>query len=114
MSPDNSGPSLERVYADLMSAEEVSEQSAYEDWDEFLDRISVSGRINEISRDAYLYFLQVAPLRLFGGNRFCFAHGDEPFRLFWSTEGRYFCRQLTREETHRVCDASGLPREYGL
>jgi hypothetical protein len=114
MASSFSDPGLEHLYANLMSTAQISRQPRYEDWDGFVERISVTGRINEISEDAYLYFLDVAPPRLFGVNRYCFAEGDEPLRLFWSTEGRYFCRQLTRQESNRLCDASGLPREYGL
>ena len=105
--------SLARIYADLMTCSDSTDLPEDEDWRCLIQRISVPGRINEITEETYWYFLEVLPPRLFNGNRFCFAEGDEPLRLFWSRTGRYFCRQLTREETHRVCDASGLPRDYG-
>ena len=106
--------SLGRVYADLMVAARTTASPEYEDGPALVRRISVPGRINEINAEAYAYFLHAWPPRLYGGNRFCFAAGDEPLRLFWEFNGCYFCRQLTRQETNRLCDASGLPREYGL
>ena len=105
---------MREVYADLLFGGDVMELPENEDCYALMERISVPGRINEITEDTYWYFLEVLPPRLFNGNQFCFAEGDEPLRLFWSRHGRFFCRQLTREETNRVCDASGLPRGYGL
>lgn len=101
------------LYAQLMWPTAVTMLPDDESWPELLDRISVPGRINEIGEGTYWYFLEVLPPKLFNGNQFCFAEGDEPLRLFWRQHGRYFCRQLTREETENVCDLSGLPREYG-
>jgi len=106
--------SLGQVYAELMVRGDVTDVRDDEDCYALMRRISVPGRINEITEDTYWYFLEALPPRLFNGNQFCFAEGDEPLRLFWSRHGHYFCRQLTREETDRICDASGLPREYGL
>lgn len=113
MSPFNTDLSLSRVYAELATSSDVTELPDDEQWDALIHRISVPGRINEITEDTYWYFLEVLPPRLFNGNEFCFAEGDEPLRLFWFHQGRHFCRQLTRDETHRVCDAGGLPRDYG-
>lgn len=104
---------LGELYLQLMWPTAMTTLRAEEPWPELLDRISVPGRINEIAADAYWYFLEALPPKLFNGNQFCFAAGDEPLRLFWRQQGRYFCRQLTREETENVCDLSGLPREYG-
>lgn len=106
--------SLPQVYADLMVAPHITNQPPDEDCLALIERLSVPGRINEITQDAYSYFLHAWPPRLFGGKRFCYAHGDEPLRLFWISNGRCFCRQLTRNETNRLCDASGLPREYAF
>ena len=113
MSPLSHDLSLARVYADLKDCSDVTELPEEEDWPALIQRISVPGRINEITEETYWYFLEVLPPRLFNGNEFCFAEGDEPLRLFWFRQGRHFCRQLTPEETHHVCDASGLPRDYG-
>jgi hypothetical protein len=104
---------LGREYAELMSAAEATPLPDDEAWTELVERISVPGRVNEITEETFWYFLEVLPPKLFGGNRFCFAEGDEPLRLFWQREGRYFCRQLTRHETQRLCDLTGLPRDYG-
>ncbi len=105
--------SLGLVYTELMSAPDATGQPDDEVWTELIERISVPGRINEITQETYWYFLEVLPPKLFNGNEFCVAEGDEPLRLFWQRHGRYFCRQLTQDETHRICDFSGLPREYG-
>ena len=106
-------PWIGRVYAELMMATETIALPEQEEWKELIERITVPGRINEITEVTYWYFLEVLPPRIFNGNEFCFAEGEEPLRLFWHCRGRYFCRQLTWEETHRICDASGLPRDYG-
>lgn len=106
--------SLRLVYTELRLAPDATRQPDEESWTELIERISVPGRINEVAEEAYRYFLEVLPPKLFNGNEFCFAEGDEPLRLFWRQQGRCFCRQLTRDETHRVCDLSGLPREYGF
>ena len=106
--------SLDEVYSELSCAGEVTKQPTDEDWYAFAERISVPGRINEITEDAYRFFLESSPPKLLGRNRFCWADGDSPLRLFWTTDGSYYCRQLTRQETNRLCDASGLPREYGV
>ena len=106
------GAGLARLYADLM-ADEVAVAPEDEQWPDLIERISVPGRIHEVTEEIYWYFLEVLPPRLFNGNVFSFAEGDEPLRLFWHRAGRYFCRQLNWDETRRVCDASGLPREYG-
>ena len=106
--------SLWQEYAELMTAIDATRLPDEEGLTELMDRISIPGRINEIAEETYWYFLEVLPPKLFNGNQFCFAEGDEPLRLFWRQQGRYFCRQLTREETERLCDLSGLPREYGF
>ena len=106
--------SLDETYAELSHESEVTEQPVDEDWYAFVERVSVPGRINEITGDAFRLFLESSPPRLLGRNRFCWADGDDPLRMFWTTVGRYYCRQLTRQETNRLCDASGLPREYGM
>ena len=106
--------SLDEVYAELSCACQVTQQPVDEDWYAFVERISVPRRINEITEDAYRSFLESSPPKLLGRNRFCQADGDTPLRMFWTWHGRYYCRQLTRQETNRLCDASGLPREYAM
>ena len=102
-------PTLERLYAELMSASEITEQPQDEDWYALIRRISVPSRVNEIAGDVYRYFLHVQPTLLFGGNRFCFSEPGESLRLFWMTDDRYFCRQLSPEESDRLCNVVGLP-----
>jgi hypothetical protein len=104
---------LRQEYTQLMTAVDATALPDDEAWSQLIARISVPGRINEITEDTYWYFLEVFPPKLFNGNEFCFAEGDEPLRLFWRRQGRFYCRQLTGEETRRICDLSGLPREYG-
>lgn len=106
--------SLRAVYGELMVAAAMTAQADDEDWYALVDRISVPGRVHEITGDAFRWFLHAWPPRLLGENHFGFAQADEPLRLFWTSNGRFFCRQLTRQETNRLCDASGLPREYAI
>lgn len=113
MRPPEGLSSAIRLYCELTDGIETAQLPEMENWSDLIDRISVPGRVNEITEDTYRYFLEVLPPKLFGGDHFCFAEGDEPLRLFWYSLGRYFCRQLTREETDRLCEATGLPREYG-
>jgi len=113
MPDDLPQPSIGRVYLELMTAAETTALPEQERWKELIERITVPGRINEVTEETYWYFLEVLPPRLFNGNEFCFAEAAEPLRLFWHYRRRYYCRQLTWEETHRVCDASGLPKHYG-
>ena len=113
MRPPEGLSSVIHLYCELTSGIENAELPENEQWYDLINRISVPGRINEITEDTYWYFLEVLPPKLFNGNQFCFAEGDEPLRLFWCSLGRYFCRQLTREETYRVCEATGLPKYYG-
>ena len=113
MSADVLRSSLGQLYAELAWPCHATSLPDDEVWPDLMERISVPGRINEIAEETYWYFLEVLPPKLFNGNQFSFAEGDEPLRLFWRQQGRCFCRQLTREETERVCDLSGLPRDYG-
>ena len=105
---------LFKIYAEIFVSAEISRLPGYEDWYAFMERIAVPGRMHEITADAYRSLLEASTPRLYSSNRFCVANADGLLRLFWTTGGRYFCRQLTREESNRVCDASGLPREYGM
>ena len=101
------------VLLSLTTNAEMTEQPGGEEWDAMIQRITTEGRINAISEETWFYFLEVLPPRLHGGSWFAFAEGDESLRVFWRQRGSHYCRQLTWEETHRVCDASGLRRDYG-
>lgn len=78
-----------------------------------VNRLSVAGRIAEISAEVWEYFLDVLPPKLIGRGYFCFAEGQEPLRVFWRQQGKYYGRQLSQAETDRLCDLAGLPRDYG-
>jgi hypothetical protein len=97
---------LGQLFAELMATRLATSLPGNESWPELIQRISVPGRINEITEDVYWYFLEVLPPRLFNGNRFCFAEGDEPLRLFWRRGRHYFCRQLTQQESDYVSELS--------
>ena len=76
--------------------------------------MSVADRIAQITEETWYWFLEVLPPKLHGGSWFAFAEGQEPLKIFCRQRGQHFCRQLTWEETWRVCEASGLPRDYGM
>ena len=38
-----------------------------------------------------------------------FAEGAEALRYFWKANGRFYCRQLTWDETVAFCAAAGVP-----
>ena len=100
---------LQQLYAELMSAAKSTEQPEDEDWYALIRRISVPGRINEITSDVYQYFLYRQPTLLYGGDHFSISDPGESMRLFWITDGRYFCRQLSSQESNRLCSVVGLP-----
>jgi len=102
-------PTLERLYAELMSAPRSTAQPEDEDWYALIRRISVPGRINEITGDVYQYFLYRQPTLLYGGDHFSVSDPGESMRLFWITDGRHFCRQLSSQESNRLCNVVGLP-----
>jgi hypothetical protein len=82
-----------------------------ETWKDTIGRISTEGVIAEITRDDYLYFLEVLPPFWMEGRDFCFAEGREAFRLFWPVAGtnRLFARQLTWDETVKFCELADIP-----
>ena len=53
-----------------------------EEWAAAVTRLSVPGRINEISEEIYFEFLEVLPPKLLRGLFFAFAEGQEPLRVF--------------------------------
>ena len=112
--PDQSPASFERFRfaVQKLSCGSVSPQPEEEAWAGTIDRISVSGRIAEITEDTYWHFLEVLPPRFLRGNVFAFAEGMEPLRLFWEHDSRYFCRKLTWDETKELCAAAGIAQDY--
>jgi hypothetical protein len=79
------------------------------DWTRHVFEISVPGQIVSLTEDDWNYWLEVLPPRWMSGSHFCFAEGEEPFRLFWSTkDGQFFARQLNAEETLEFCSLAGI------
>ena len=65
------------------------------------------GRKCEVSEEVQFYFLELLPPRWMHGSMFTFGEGCGPFRLFWQTDGRFFGRELTDEETGLFCLLTG-------
>lgn len=80
-----------------------------EAWDDLMKRVSTAGVVAEIKEETYDYFLDVLPPRWMGSRCFCFAEGAEALRYFYQSSGRFFCRQMTWEETVSFCAAAGIP-----
>ncbi len=82
-----------------------------DDWTMHVNRVSVPGRIAQVSEEEWDYWLEVLPPRWMRGGAFCFAEGAEAFRFFWYDRptSRHFCRQLTWEETVTFCRLAGIP-----
>jgi hypothetical protein len=99
--------SLAEFVAQLKAAEIVP-LPQHGEWKEHVERISVPGRIAEVTEDDYDYWLEVLPPKYMRGSHFCFAEGAEAFRFFWQAGGRYFARQLTWEETVAFCRLAGI------
>lgn len=78
-----------------------------EPWDDMIERISTVGVIAEILEETYDYFLEVLPLKWMGRG-FAFAEGAEALRYFWKSDEKWFCRQLTWEETVSFCAAADI------
>lgn len=101
------------LYRDLTIGDAVPRPEP-EEWGDTIERIHVTGRINEVTEETYWYFLEVLPPKMMRSNFFAFAEGQEPLTLFWESNGKHFCRRLTEEETTRFCEASGLSKNYGM
>ena len=80
-----------------------------EEWKEHVERISVPGRIAEVTEEHYFYWLEVLPPKYMSGSLFAFAEGAEALRLFWQDDHRYWMRQLTWDETATFCRLAGIP-----
>lgn len=80
-----------------------------EEWTAHVQRISVSGRIAEVTEEDYFYWLEVLPPKFQRGSVFAFAEGAEALRLFWKNGKQYLCRQLTWDETKDFCRLAGIP-----
>jgi hypothetical protein len=102
-----------RQYTLSLFQGEVVPQPENEEWAAAVERLSVPGRINEISEEVYYEFLEVLPPKVMRGTFFAFAEGQEPLRVFLRHHERYLGRLLTQEETDTLCELTGLPKDYG-
>ena len=107
------GETLNELLTSLTTGVPAVEQPDDEPWPDVIARLQVEGRIAEFTEEVWYYFLEVLPPKLLRGSWFAFAEGQEPLKMFWRRQGKHYVRQLTWEETHRLCDATGLPKDYG-
>jgi hypothetical protein len=97
-------------YLDQLKQGPVAVVPASAEWKPHVDDISVPGRICEVTEEDFYYWLDVLPPKWLVHYYYCFGEGADPFRLFWKSRGRFFCRQLTDEETDAFCRLAGMPR----
>ena len=76
-------------------------------WSQMIRRMSLPGETAEINETTYDYFLDVLPPRWMGQG-FMFAEGADSLRYFWKSNGKYYCRQMTWDETMAFCRAVGI------
>jgi len=100
---------LNAFVSELKNATVVPGVPGDTDWKQHVEEISIPGQVVRVTEDDYYYWLEVLPPRWMYKSHFCFAEGEEPFRLFWQDRnGHYFARQLTCEETLRLCRLAGI------
>jgi hypothetical protein len=104
-------PALKDFLCRLIVAERLP-RPADEQWARLIERISVPGKIAEIDEETYFYFLEVLPPKFMGSGLFAFAEGAEPLRLFRKSDGQFYCRQLTWEETETFCNLAHMSFPY--
>jgi hypothetical protein len=102
-----SAAAVRRTLADLRTSPVLPRPDG-EPWAALIARISAPGRAAEVTEETYGYFLDVLPPRWLGEG-FMFAEGAEALRYFWKANGRYYCRQLTWDETGAFCAVAGVP-----
>lgn len=90
-------------FLSCLSAAEHVPRPENEEWKELINRINVPGRIAMIDEKTYFYFLEVLPPKFMTGGLFAFAEGAEEIQLFWRSNGQFFCRKLTWNETRDFC-----------
>jgi hypothetical protein len=108
MTPKTLGEALARL-----KEAAVVRRPAREDWSDMIARTTVPGRVAEVDRETYDYFLEVLPPRWMGKGGFAFGEGSDPLRLFWADGGRCYCRQLNDEESALFCKLAGIPLSSG-
>jgi hypothetical protein len=99
---------LQDYLAQLTSGPVVPGSSQESDWPKHVETVSTAGQVVQISEDDWYFWLEVLPPRWQRGALFCFADGEEAFRLFWYRDGEFFARQLTNDETLTFCGLSGV------
>jgi hypothetical protein len=99
---------LKEFIAHLKDAPIVPGTTGEADWRQHVEEISVPGQVVLITEEDWFYWLEALPPRILRGNVYCFAEGEEPFRLFWRASGSHFARQLTAEETLLFCNLAGI------
>ncbi len=95
------------AFLDALWREESHPAPMNETWREMVACINGGGN-QQVSRETYLYFLEVLPPHYHGGNFFAFCEGTEALKLFARREGTFVCRQLTWEQTVTFCDLAGI------
>jgi len=98
----NASTTLGEYIAQLQQADVIPCPEG-EDWTALIARIIMPGLIAAIDEETFWYFLEVLPPKYQRGSLFAFAEGAEALRLFWRKGDRYFCRQLTWDETASFC-----------
>lgn len=103
-------PTTLRAYIAALQQAAIVPRPPTEDWTAHVERISVPGRIAEVTEEDWDYWLDVLPPKWIRGGQFCFGEGADAFRLFWYDRPmqRYLCRQLTWDETVRFCHLAGI------
>jgi len=87
--------------------QDVHEPPVNETWREMIARIRGGGN-QRVSRETYLYFLEVLPPHYYGGDYFAFCEGAEALKLFARRGSAFVARQLTWQETVTFCDLAGI------
>ena len=96
-------PTALQSYLQDLTAGETTPLPESETWEAAIARMTAASEPAEIDRKSYFWFLEVLPPRVMAGSCFCFAEGMEPFRLFWTRNGRYFVRSLDWKQTKTLC-----------
>lgn len=98
-----------REYVGFLKQGDIVPLPTAEEWKEHVERLSVPGRIAQVTEEHYSYWLEVLPPRWMAGAHFCFAEGAEAFHFFWRDKDGYFGRQLTWDETVTFCRLARIP-----
>lgn len=98
-----------REYVGLLKCADIVALPPDEEWKKHVERLSVPGRIAQVSEEQYAYWLDVLPPRWIAGSHFCFAEGVEAFHLLWRDKDGKIGRQPTWEETVTFCRLARIP-----